>query len=71
MSVQFWSVSAVEPRDHDDARYAGQGVRSTVHHVNGPIADTLVGRPTTACPTNNDTSTAGCLKIGRTDPDSM
>lgn len=38
------SREAVELRDHDDARYAGQGVRQAVEHVNGPIADALIGR---------------------------
>lgn len=38
------SGEAVELRDHDMARYAGQGVRTAVDHVNGEIADALRGR---------------------------
>jgi enolase len=38
------SREAAELRDHDD-RYDGQGVQRAVAHVNGPIADALVGRP--------------------------
>lgn len=37
------SREAVEIRDSDDDRYGGQGVRRAVDHVNGPIADALVG----------------------------
>lgn len=35
---------AIELRDGDDERYAGQGVRRAVGNVNGPIADALIGR---------------------------
>ncbi|MFF2959054.1 phosphopyruvate hydratase [Streptomyces sp. NPDC057963] len=35
---------AVELRDGDPARFAGQGVRQAVGHVNGEIAQALVGR---------------------------
>ena len=38
------SREAVELRDHDASRYAGQGVKQAVAHVNGPIADALTGR---------------------------
>ncbi|MFI0938516.1 phosphopyruvate hydratase [Streptomyces sp. NPDC021020] len=38
------SGEAVELRDQDPARYAGQGVRGAVAHVNGEIADALRGR---------------------------
>lgn len=38
------SREAVELRDHDARRYSGQGVRQSVGHVNGPIADALTGR---------------------------
>ena len=38
------SGEAVELRDGDPARYAGQGVRTAVGHVNGEIADALRGR---------------------------
>lgn len=38
------SREAVELRDHDGSRYAGQGVTQAVAHVNGPIADALTGR---------------------------
>lgn len=35
---------AVELRDGDKARYGGKGVLQAVNHVNGAIADALVGR---------------------------
>ncbi|BBZ15346.1 phosphopyruvate hydratase [Mycobacterium branderi] len=35
---------AIELRDGDDQRYAGQGVRRAVENVNGPIADALIDR---------------------------
>jgi enolase len=38
------SREAVELRDHEE-RYGGLGVRRAVAGVNGPIADTLTGRP--------------------------
>jgi enolase len=38
------SREAVELRDGDEHRYAGQGVRQAVANVNGEIADALVGR---------------------------
>lgn len=38
------SREAVELRDHDDTRYGGLGVRQAVAHVNGPIAEALIGR---------------------------
>jgi enolase len=38
------SREAVELRDNDDDRYAGQGVLRAVDHVNGAIAEALVGR---------------------------
>ncbi|RAJ71274.1 enolase [Streptomyces sp. Amel2xB2] len=38
------SREAVELRDGDPRRFAGQGVRRAVDHVNGPIADALSGR---------------------------
>jgi enolase len=41
------SREAVELRDHDE-RYDGLGVRGAVAHVNGPIAESLIGRPFTA-----------------------
>lgn len=34
---------AVELRDNDPARYHGKGVESAVRHVNGPIAQLLIG----------------------------
>jgi len=34
---------AVELRDHDASRYFGKGVLQAVNHVNGPIAQILVG----------------------------
>lgn len=34
---------AVELRDNDSARYGGKGVQLAVSHVNGPIADILLG----------------------------
>jgi enolase len=37
------SREAVELRDHDADRYGGQGVLAAVSHVNGEIADLLVG----------------------------
>jgi enolase len=37
------SAEAVELRDHDPSRYGGLGVIKAVSHVNGPIADALVG----------------------------
>lgn len=42
------SREAVELRDHDDARYSGQGVRRAVDNVNDPIAAALVGRSFTS-----------------------
>ncbi len=39
------SREAVEVRDGDEHRYAGQGVLHAVANVNGEIADALVGRP--------------------------
>jgi len=38
------SGEAVELRDHDQARYGGLGVLTAVGHVNGAIAEELVGR---------------------------
>jgi enolase len=38
------SGEAMELRDHDLARYGGQGVRIAIGNVNGPIADALCGR---------------------------
>ena len=38
------SREAVERRDHDPARFAGQGVREAVAGVNGEIASALRGR---------------------------
>jgi enolase len=35
---------AVELRDHDPARFLGQGVNTAIGHVNGEIADALRGR---------------------------
>ncbi len=35
---------AVELRDHDPRRYMGKGVLKAVSHVNGPIADLLIGK---------------------------
>ena len=35
---------AVELRDFDKARYLGRGVRKAVSNVEGPIAETLIGR---------------------------
>ncbi len=37
------SREAAEIRDHDEARFGGRGVLQAVAHVNGPIADALVG----------------------------
>lgn len=37
------SREAVELRDHDE-RFGGGGVRRAVAHVNGPIADAVIGR---------------------------
>lgn len=42
------SREAVELRDHDEPRYGGLGVRQAVGHVNGPIAEALIGRPMTS-----------------------
>ncbi|MBV8349579.1 MAG: phosphopyruvate hydratase [Mycolicibacterium sp.] len=42
------SREAVELRDHEQDRYAGLGVRQAVANVNGPIAQTLIGRPLTS-----------------------
>jgi enolase len=39
------SGEAVELRDHDPERYQGNGVLDAVAHVNGAIAEALVGRP--------------------------
>jgi enolase len=39
------SREAVELRDHDESRYAGLGVRRAVAHVNGAIAEALIGQP--------------------------
>jgi enolase len=39
------SGEAVELRDHDPRRYGGAGVLTAVEHVNGPIAQALVGVP--------------------------
>ncbi len=36
---------AVQLRDGDQQRYAGEGVRQVVGHFNGEIARALVGRP--------------------------
>lgn len=38
------SREAVELRDRDDTRYGGLGVQRAVAHVNGEIADAVVGR---------------------------
>jgi enolase len=38
------SREAVELRDRDPRRYAGMGVGQAVAHVNGPIADAVIGR---------------------------
>ena len=38
------SREAVELRDHDENRYWGLGVQRAVAHVNGPIAEALIGR---------------------------
>lgn len=38
------SAEAVELRDGDATRYGGRGVRQTVSHVNGAIAEALTGR---------------------------
>src|SRR5690348_13466717 len=38
-------AEALELRDGDPARIRGLGCRKAVWHVNGPIADTLRGRP--------------------------
>src|SRR5436309_13480955 len=35
---------ALELRDGDKTRYGGKGVRKAVAHVNGEIAETLIGR---------------------------
>jgi len=37
------SAEAVEMRDDDPRRFAGKGVLAAVAHVNGPIADALIG----------------------------
>lgn len=42
------SREAVELRDQNEQRYAGQGVCQAVAHVNGPIAQALAGRPFTS-----------------------
>ncbi|SFE47216.1 enolase [Actinacidiphila alni] len=42
------SREAVELRDGDAARFAGQGVRKAVENVNGEIADALIGRDFTS-----------------------
>ena len=39
---------AVELRDGDPQRYLGKGVRKAVHHVNGEIAQALMGMEATA-----------------------
>lgn len=39
---------AVELRDGDPQRYLGKGVRQAVHHVNGEIAQALIGMDATA-----------------------
>jgi enolase len=39
---------AVEIRDGDPRRYLGKGVRKAVHHVNGEIAQALIGMEATA-----------------------
>lgn len=36
---------ALEMRDGDKDRYEGKGVQEAVRHVNGPIADLLIGEP--------------------------
>lgn len=36
---------AVELRDEDPHRYLGKGVLTALHHVNGPIAQLLIGEP--------------------------
>ena len=36
---------ALELRDGDKSRYLGKGVRTAVAHVNGEIAQALVGQP--------------------------
>ncbi len=38
---------AVELRDHDPRRYLGRGVQKAVHHVNGEIAQALMGMEAT------------------------
>ena len=35
---------ALELRDHDPERYFGKGVQQAVNHVNGPIAELLIGK---------------------------
>lgn len=39
------TYEALELRDHDDKRYLGQGVLNAVAHINGEIANKLVGQP--------------------------
>jgi enolase len=39
---------AVELRDNDPKRYLGRGVQKAVHHVNGEIAQALIGMESTA-----------------------
>src|SRR5918996_1862368 len=39
---------AVELRDGDPQRYLGRGVKKAVHHVNGEIAQALIGMEATA-----------------------
>ncbi len=41
------AFEAVELRDGDAARYMGKGVRTAVDHVNGPIAEEIVGMDAT------------------------
>ncbi len=36
---------AVELRDHDPKKFSGKGVEKAVSHVNGPIAEALIGLP--------------------------
>ncbi len=42
------SREAVELRDHDESRYGGLGVRCAAGHVNGPIAEALIGQAFTS-----------------------
>lgn len=37
------SREALELRDHDVSRYMGKGVLNAVSHINGPIAETVIG----------------------------